>query len=145
MKYTCEIDIDLPREKVIELFDNADNLSKWQPELISFEHLSGEPGQPGAKSRLKYQMGKRQIEMIETIHVRNLPDEFTGSYEAKGVYNVVKNFFTEKGTDATHWVTEQEFRFKGFMKLMAFFMPGAFKKQSMLYLKRFKDFAESAA
>ncbi|MFQ5507583.1 MAG: SRPBCC family protein [Planctomycetota bacterium] len=50
--YTVEVDIDLPRERVIELFDNADNLYKWQPGLQSFEHLSGEPGQPGASSRM---------------------------------------------------------------------------------------------
>ena len=66
MKYTTEIEINLPVEKVIELFDNSDNLSKWQPELISFKHLSGEPGQVGEKSKLRYRMGKREIEMMET-------------------------------------------------------------------------------
>ena len=41
------------------------------------------------------------------------------------------------------YTTEQEFQFKGFMKIMAFLMPGAFKKQSMQYLKDFKAFAEN--
>ena len=71
MKYTLSTTINLPRSKVIELFDNPDNMSKWQPELQSFEHISGEPGEPGAKSRLKYKMGKREVEMIETITARN--------------------------------------------------------------------------
>ena len=44
MKYTREIVIELPRDRVIELFDDADNLSKWQEGLQSFEHVSGEPG-----------------------------------------------------------------------------------------------------
>lgn len=144
MKYTCEILIDLPREKVIELFDNPDNLGKWQPELQSFEHISGEPGEVGAKSRLLYKMGKRNVEMIETIHVRDLPDQFDGSYEANGVYNIVKNRFEVVDENTTRWITEQEFQFRGMMKLMAWLMPGAFKKQSMLYLRRFKEFAESA-
>ena len=52
MKYTREVVIDLPRDRVIELFDDADNLPKWQEGLQRFEHVSGEPGQPGAKSRL---------------------------------------------------------------------------------------------
>jgi len=29
MKYECELIIDLPRDRVIEMFDNPDNLSKW--------------------------------------------------------------------------------------------------------------------
>ena len=71
MKYTLEIDIHLPREKVIELFDNPDNMKHWQPGLLSFEPLSGTPGTVGAKSQLKYLMGKREIEMVETINVDN--------------------------------------------------------------------------
>lgn len=92
MKYTSEIEINLPRERVIELFDNQDNMTKWQSGLISFEHVEGEVGQEGAKSNLKYKMGKREIEMVETITKRNLPDEFFGTYETKGVWNEVKNF-----------------------------------------------------
>ena len=142
MKYSTEIEIDLPVERVIELFDNSDNLSKWQPELISFEHLSGEPGQVGAKSKLKYQMGKREIEMIETITVRNLPEEFSGTYEAKGIFNVVKNKFVQLAENKTKYISDQEFQFSGMMKLMGALMPGAFKKQSQKYLKQFKEFAE---
>ena len=57
MKYSTEIEINLPLKKVIELFDNSENLKKWMPDLVSFEHLSGEPGQVGAKSKMRYQMG----------------------------------------------------------------------------------------
>ena len=37
---------------------------------------------------------------------------------------------------------EQEFQFKGFMKIVAFIMQGAFKKQSLKYMTAFKTFAE---
>ena len=144
MKFKCEIDINLPREKVIELFDDPDNLSKWQPGLISFSHISGTPGQVGAKSKLVYKMGKREIEMMETITKRNLPDEFDGTYEAKGVFNKVSNRFVQISDSKTKWISENEFNFNGFMSLLALFMPGAFKKQSMKYLERFKEFAESS-
>ena len=144
MKYQNEIEIDLPVNKVVELFDNPENLKHWMPGLQSFEHISGTPGQPGAKSRLFYKMGKREIEMIETITNRNLPDEFAGTYEAKGVYNVVSNKFIPVAANKTNWVTDNEFRFSGFMKLMGWFMPGAFKKQSQQYLELFKTFAEKA-
>ena len=118
MKYTTEIEINLPIDRVIELFDDPDNLKEWQPGLQSFEHISGTPGQPGAKSRLLFQMGKREIEMIETITVRDLPDEFSGTYEAPGVFNIVKNKFIPLSENKTRYISEQEFQFKGFMKLM---------------------------
>jgi len=88
-------------------------------------------------------MGKREIEMIETITVRNLPEEFSATYEAKGVFNIVTNRFLPAGPDKTRYVTDHEFQFKGFMKIMAFLMPGAFKKQSLKYIKAFKEFAEN--
>lgn len=145
MIYTVEIDIDLPRDRVIELFDSPENLFKWQKGLLSFDHISGEPGQPGAKSKLVFKMGKRTIEMIETVTERNLPDEFNGTYDAKGVYNIVKNRFTDLGPDKTHWESECEFQFSGFMKVVAFFMKGAFAKQSLKYMQDFKAFAEDGA
>ncbi len=142
MKYTSEIEINKPVDKVVELFDNSDNMGKWMEGLQSFEHISGKPGQVGAKSRLKFKMGKREIEMIETITVRNLPDEFSGTYEAKGVFNLVKNKFVALPGNKTKYVSEQEFQFKGFMKIIGFLMPAMFKKQSMKYLIDFKNFVE---
>ena len=144
MKYTSEITIDLPRQRVIELFDSAENLAKWQPGLQSFEPLDGEPGQPGARSRLVYDENGRQVEMIETIVRRDLPDEFTATYEAKGVQNRVANCFVEEDTGHTHWVMENEFKFSGLMALMGLFMRGAIQKQTLKDMSRFKAFAEHA-
>lgn len=143
MKYTVETTINLPRQKVIELFDNPDNLKHWMEGLISFEHLSGAPGMVGAKSKLTFQMGKRRMELIETITRRDLPDEFSGTYEANGVFNIQRNRFEIIDQNSTRYISETEFKFKGFMKILAFLMPGAFKKQSMKYLLDFKKFAES--
>ncbi|MAS36706.1 MAG: hypothetical protein CL610_22065 [Anaerolineaceae bacterium] len=145
MQYTTEITINLPRQRVIELFDDPDSLQKWQPGLKSFEHLSGEPGQPGAKSKLVYDMNGRKIEMIETITRRDLPDEFSGTYDAPGVHNVIVNRFYEAGPNQTRWVTENEFNFNNLlMRLMGMLMPGSFRKQTQQNMNDFKAFAESA-
>lgn len=143
MRYSNEITINLPVFRVVELFDNTENLKKWQPGLQSFEHLSGEAGKAGAKSRLKFLMGKREVEMIETIVTANFPHDFSGSYEAKDVYNLVKNSFIEKDSSTTIWKTENEFKMSGFMKIIAFLFPGSFKKQTQKYLEYFKEFAEN--
>lgn len=142
MKYSNEIVIDKPRNEVVKLFNNSDNMKYWQRGLVSFEHLTGEPGKPGAESFLKYKMGKREMEMIETITYNNLPEEFHGNYIAKGAINIMKNYFHEE-SGQTKWVSVSEFKFSGFMKLMAFFMgTKSFKKQSFQFMEDFKSFAE---
>lgn len=144
MKYSQSIEISLPRERVIELLDNPDNMKHWQPDLVSYEVISGDAGKPGAKMKLLYKMGKRDVEMVETIIVRNFPDELSATYEAKGVWNKVENTFSEPKAGTTVWKSDNEFKLKGFMKIMAAVMPGAFKKQSYKYLKYFKEFAEKS-
>ncbi|MER3316737.1 MAG: SRPBCC family protein [Allomuricauda sp.] len=142
MNYTTEIVVDVPREEFIKKMDNPENMKHWQQGLIGYEQLSTTPGQEGARMSLSYKMGKREMNLVETIIKRNLPDELHMTYDTKGVHNIQKNHFKEEG-DKTRWVSESEFQFSGFgMKLMAFFMPGAFKKQSLKYMQDFKAFAE---
>ena len=145
MKYTNEVIIDLPRERVIELFDNPDNLPKWQPSLQTFELVSGEVGRTGAKSRLVYLEGGRRSEMTETIIARNLPNEFSAVYEVKGVWNATHNYFEDVGPTKTRWLMKNEFKFTGFMAVMAIFMRGAFPKQTQRDMERFRAFAEGAS
>ena len=142
MKYTLEIKIDLPRAKIIELFNDQDNLSKWQCGLESFEHISGTPGEVGAKSLIKYNMNKRKIEMTETIIKKNLPDEYWFTFEAKGMWNQVDNYFYEIDDNTTKWRIDNDFKGKGMLALMLFLMPGMFKKQSLKFMNNFKAFAE---
>ncbi|HLA68422.1 MAG TPA: SRPBCC family protein [Bacteroidota bacterium] len=142
MKYTNEVIINLPVRKVVQLFDNPDNMKKWMPGLLSFEPISGKPGQPGAKSRLKFKMKNRDVELIETVTARNLPEEFSGTYEWKGMFNIVKNKFISIDENTTRHVAENEFQFSGMMKLFGLVMTGAFKKRSQEYLDLFKSFAE---
>ena len=106
MKYSHEIIVNLPRSKVIELFDNQDNLKKWMKGLQSFEHISGEQGKAGSKSKFVFDMNGRKVEMVETITKRNLPEEFSGTFEAKGVFNIQENFFNEVEPGKTKWTTK---------------------------------------
>jgi len=146
MKYEVDISIDLPRERVIELFNNQENLSKWMPTLKSFNHKSGEPGEEGAKSTMVFTMRGKDTEMTETIVKQNFPEEFHCTYETTGVWNLQENYFTEPDKDSTHWRSVCEFKGTNFMmKAMLFLMPGMFKKESCRYLERFKSFAEAAS
>ena len=143
MKYTSDIIINQPVDKVVELFDNADNLKEWMTGLLSFEHLSGEAGQPGAQSKMVFQRGKGKMVMIETITKNNLPEEFSAEYEVQGTHNIQQNHFKAVTETSTQWVSHTEFKFGSLgLKFMGLIMPSAFKKQTLVFMKNFKDFAE---
>ncbi|RIA09289.1 hypothetical protein OE09_1118 [Flavobacteriaceae bacterium MAR_2010_72] len=143
MNYTVEIIVKVPLKEFIMKFDNPDNMKHWQRGLISTEHLSGNPGEFGAKMKLVYKMGKREMELIETVTHRKLPHEFHGTYDAKGIQSIQENFFEETPEGHTKWISKSEFIPLSFtMRLMTVLMPRAFKKQSLRYMKDFKNFAE---
>jgi len=89
-----------------------------------------------------YKMGSCEIEIIESITVKNIHDEFSGTYEAKGFWNEVKKKIYEINKNTTKWVYENEFKCSGFMKIIAWLMLGNFKKETNKHLIRFKEFAE---
>ncbi|MGM5470081.1 SRPBCC family protein [Flavobacteriaceae bacterium LMO-SS05] len=143
MNYTIELIVELSLDEFIKKFDNTENMKHWQRGLISTEHISGNPGQYGAKMKLNYKMGGRKMELIETVTHRNLPHEFHGTYDSKGIHNIQENYFEETPKGYTKWTSKCEFIPLGFtMRLMTIIMPRAFKKQSLQYMKDFKNFAE---
>lgn len=145
MKYTNSVVIKKPLGEVIEKYDNEENLPKWQKGLVSITLLSGEHGAEGSTYKILYRSGKREIEMIETLLVKNLPEEMTFRFDAGKVCNVVSNHFKEISENETLLETETTVELKGIMKLFGLLMPGMFKKQSQTFLDAFKSFAETGA
>ncbi len=141
--YTVSVKIELPRDEVIRLFDDPANLAKWQTGLQSFEHISGTPGQVGAQAKLIFHSGKNVIELLETITVRNLPDELSGSYEWGHGRNSLENRFVELASDCTELRSTCSYEFdKLFLKAMGLLAPGMFRKQNQKFLDNFKAFCE---
>lgn len=145
MEYTQDITVNVPRERFIELFDNPDLMPQWQEGLLSFEPLTGVPGQAGATSRLRYKRGRGTMEMVETIVRRELPDHFDGTYDAKGVHNICENQFIDVAGTSTKWVAHNIFEMKGFMKVIGLLFGASFKKESYKSMEAFKAFAEANA
>ena len=130
MQYTVSLEIDKPRDEVAA-------------EVEEEELLEGEEGKPGAKTKLIFLWGKRRMENVETITVREPPELFETTYDAKGVHNIVRIRLTELGPEKTRLDAENEFVFSGFMKVMAFLMKGAFPKQTRQIMNDFKALAET--
>jgi len=94
---------------------------------------------------MHYQIGKRKLELKELILLNELPLEFKAEYTAKEMVNTMHSFFTPLSEDKTEWKSEINYsKFNGLMpKLMAYLMPGMFKKQAQKWSDQFKTFAEN--
>lgn len=144
MKYTVQVTINTPVEECFKLLDDHENMKHWQEGLVSYEHISGDPGKVNAKMKLNYKFGKRKMSLIETITFKEKNKAFHFNFDAKGMHNIQQNFFEAIDNNTTQWTSVNEFVPTNFaMRMMALLMPKAFKKQSEKYLTDFKNFAEN--
>lgn len=147
MQYRLELDLDLPRTRVVELFFDPGNLSSWQPDLVLLEAISGPgPRAVGARNRQVHRMGRREADRVETITAHDDPEWFSAIYEADKVWTLIENRFTELDADRTHWVLDCAFKCGGMVRIMAALFPalfpGMFRRQTLKFMRMFKDFAE---
>lgn len=143
MKLRTEVIIDADRRTVWRLFDNPDNMPRWQPTLKSFKRVEGEAGQPGAVSELIYDENGREIRMIECVTERREPDFMAGSYASDFGTAIIVNHFEEVSDDQTRWVAYWNYTFKGFFRLLSPFFRRSMQKRLDDDLQRFKLFVES--
>ena len=143
MKVEFTLLLAMPRESVWRAFDIPANLPKWQPNLISVEPVSGEAGQVGAVSRLMYAEGSRQVEMVETITVRNEPEEFSGTYDSDHGSTALSNWFIEAEPGRTRWEVRSETQLKGMARFMGPMIRGMIEGRVRSDCERFKALLEA--
>ncbi len=144
--FECTVRIDLPIDKVIALWSDTDNLKFWQDGFVGVEQLKGQEGELGAQKNMTYKVmgGRKEITLLETVLVSDLPREFKGSYVGESMTNTMISSFATDGRFTT-WTSRVHYtEMKGFMvKLMTRLMPGMFKKQVQKWMDQFKVFAEA--
>ena len=145
MKMKYEADIRAGRDLVWKIFDNPDMLSHWQPTLESFTHQSGEPGQPGAVSRLIYGENGKKIVMTETVTERRAPQFLAGTYDSSWATTFIVNHFEKVDDNTTRFVSYTNMKFKGIMKVMALFVARLIRARVEADLNRFKLLVETEA
>jgi len=143
MKLKFDITITANRANVWAAFDNQDNLTRWQPTLKSFTHVSGERGQPGAVSKLVYDRNGREIAMTETITERRAPDFLAGVYESDLGTVLIVNHFSAIDDNSTRWESWSNFRFRGVMKFLSLFLAKSMRKRTCADMQRFKLVVET--
>ena len=143
MKYICSVEINLPIDKTVALWNNESYFKEWQDGFQSIEHLSGIPNSKGAKSKIILE-DERRIDLLETIISIDLPNEKIALYEHVHMTNTQTSRFKAIDGLKTQYISEVEYtQFNGlFIKLIAKIFPGKFKAQSQKWMNQFKAFAE---
>ena len=145
MKFTCRVEIQAPRSKVVSYFKNPDLLGEWQDGFLGKELLEGQDWEVGAVSNMSYDFKGKPMIIQETILQNDLPDLFQGLYEHKHMVNTMESRFQELDAANTSYEAEIHYtEFRGFMvKVMATLFPGMFKKQVQKWLDQFKSYVEA--
>jgi hypothetical protein len=152
VKYAISLEIALPRRRVIALLDDPAHRPKWLRGLVSHELVRGVEGHVGAESSIVFRSGKQSTVCTETITRREPADlrdvpatavvHFEREITANGMWNAAREHLSESGAERTTWVSENEYRFHGVMRLAAPLMRRVFVKQSRRHMEDFKAFAE---
>lgn len=58
--------------------------------------------------------------------------------------NWATNRFLEGSPERARWVAENEYKFRGLMRIVSVFIQGAFPKQTQEFMEYIKEFAEGA-
>ncbi len=142
MKYTLTNTINKPLEEVIEKFKDPEGVKHWMEGLQKIVHLSGTPGELGAKSDFYFLHKNKEMKISETILEQNLPNQIKFAYQSPMGYNEVEMIFEKHNDNSVKQTNNSFFELKGFMKVMSFLMKGMFRKQSLKYMTAFKNYVE---
>ena len=147
LKYEERIEIQQPIDVVVDLFSDINNMKKYMPETKDIILIEGIDGQEGAKYQIIVEYEGEKMEMTGTLLEKSLPEKITYSYESNDVLNIMTQKHQEISDSTTLVINQQEFQFRGLVKIISFFepegfSPEAFKQRSRLYLQSFKKFVE---
>ena len=139
------VTINKPVEKVWELFMNPDNLKNWLTGFVSVEPISGNAGEAGSVSKLKFMERGKLVEVKETVMAATPNKQYSFEMEHKDFHGKTDVRLVSLG-NRTEFIQTVEFFPKGFMmKLMMPIVKGAMKKQMENELINLKNFIETKA
>ncbi|MBK9686613.1 MAG: SRPBCC family protein [Saprospiraceae bacterium] len=142
MKYTLSNTINRPMAEVMQKFKDPEGVKHWMEGLTRIEHLSGTPGEVGAKSDFYFLHKNKEMKITETILEQDLPRQIKFGYQSGMGYNEVELRFEELDAHTVKQTSNSYFEMRGLMKVFGFLMQGLFKKQSMKYMDAFKAYVE---
>ena len=154
MQYEYEIVVNLSRFQVAEYFSNPHTLFDWfyidttarRFLELSYEHVEGKPGQPGAKGNILQTMGTRYGPITSIIHLtiikNDLPYEHVATFESRDIIQTSYSYFQEEEPNVTRWISRNEVDLSKRSKISRLIIKGSFEGRTRRTMKRFKKHAE---
>lgn len=142
VKYTAEIEIDKPIEKVFEDFQNVELMKKWLPEIKSIEPIEVKEGVIGSTYKMVVTNRGQEIVMIEKItdYIQN--KKMTFQFDSDQMIKIDDYNFIANG-DTTKMVQNCTVNSKSYMMGCLFpYFKGSLKDLSLSYMNRFKNEVE---
>jgi polyketide cyclase/dehydrase/lipid transport protein len=142
MKSTVIVEINLPKERVAELFTDPRNSTRWMDDVDRIEVVSGELGMPGSKYRIVPKKGN--MVFVATVLTRDLPDEARLRLDSAQVVVSITATFQSLNADRTLLVSQEVFTFNGVIgAIFGFLSRIAIRKAHRRHIEAFKTFAEA--
>ncbi len=142
VKYTAEVEIDKPIEKVFEDFQDIELMKKWLPEVKSIEPIEVKEGVIGSTYKMTATNQGQNIVMIEKITDYILNKKMTFQFDSDQMIKIDDYNFIKEGSK-TKMVQNCTVNSKSYLMgcLLPFFK-GSLKDLSLSYMNRFKTEVE---
>ncbi|MFY9487713.1 MAG: SRPBCC family protein [Solirubrobacterales bacterium] len=136
------IDINKPLKEVWAVFDDPDQLVAWQSALISYQQISGEPGEPGSVSKQTIKRSSGETELTVTVLDRRPPEFSKAQYEGMPLPFTISNSFSDVGDGMTEWHAVIDVRLNLMQKALGPVLKGAMQELAEQNAEDFKQFVE---
>ncbi|MFD5829871.1 SRPBCC family protein [Lentzea sp. NPDC060358] len=138
MRFTKQVVLDQPIERVRALTSDPDHPRHWQPDLVGITRRTGTPGAPGATATLKY----RTFTFEETV-LSATADERVSRNEMTGMVHTITNRFSAIDDRHTLLVCDNEFELSGLLRLAGRVLEKTLREQVERNVAHFKAFIDA--
>ena len=138
MRFTKEVVLDQPIERVRVLTSDPAHLHEWQPDLVGITHHTATPGAAGSTATLRY----RKFTLEETV-LSATADERVSRYRTPGMVHTITNRYTAVDDRHTLLVCDNEFELSGIMKLGRRVLEKSLREQVERNVDNFKAFIDA--
>ncbi|MFD9704791.1 SRPBCC family protein [Lentzea sp. NPDC059081] len=138
MRFTKEVVLDKPIDRVRVLTSDPGHLHHWQPDLVSITQHGDTPGAAGSTATLEY----RKFTLEETV-LSATADERISRYATTGMVHTITNRYSVVDDQHTLLVCDNEFELSGLLKLGRKVVERTLREQVERNVDSFKAFIDA--
>lgn len=115
MNFGQSVEINKSLDLVWKEFDHLENMYRWQPNLKSVEHISGNAGEAGFKAKVTYDTGNRTEIFELTVVSKTIQQDLIITLSSPKVFVLITDRFEIFEGTQTKWTRQVEVKLSGFL------------------------------